>query len=247
MATAAPTGVFGRFSSIFGSPPAAPAVAPAPGSDTAPGGPAVATQTTSNPAPTIPPSPLEQYSKLWETPTIQANEQNNPLAIFTQLDRAKMLESARKTNFVQNIPPEAMAKMVAGGEEGVRTMLAIINAAQQETYATAAFASGKIAEQGLSHYDTTIESRLPSKIKQQQFSESLRNANPLLASPAAAPIITGLERQFATHFPQATAQELTGMALNYLQDFSKTINAPADAAAKKVTEATGNDWEKFMS
>ena len=226
------------FSNIFGA-PATPA-------------PAVTTQAPVTPpvtpsaAPVVTPaenvSPLDEFKTLWEPSTTPTVDGTLPVNMFAGTDPAKMLDAARKVDFAKSIPPEVLAKITAGGPDAAAAFATALNDVSQRAYAQSSFASTKIVEAALAKFQEGIDSRLPAQIRNHQVSQSLRESNPALMHPAAAPIMEAMQAQLSAKFPNATVSELQGMASQYLTAFNQAAN-PVKQAAVPASE----DWGKFFS
>lgn len=230
------------FSNIFGSSSGTTTAAPAATSPT----PAPVTQPTPAPAPETPPaeiSPLDQFKTLWEPSTTQTTpDATLPANIFAGADPTKMLEAARKVDFAKSIPPEVLAKITAGGPDAAAAFASAINDVSQRSYAQSSFAATKIVEAALAKFQEGIDSRLPGQIKRHAVSDSIRESNPALQHPAAAPIMEALQAQMAVKYPNATVTEIREMAGQYLTSFAGTVVGKPKAEAVPKSE----DWGQFF-
>lgn len=227
-------------SRIFGSPTPAPTETPAqaPASTTPPAGTptqqALAAENV---------SPMDAYTELWQTPTNQGVDTTLPANMFAGVDPNKMLESARKMDFAKSIPPEVLSKITAGGPEAAQAFAQALNDVSQQSYARSSFAATKIVENALAKFEEGMNNRLPNQMKRLQVSESLRESNPALNHPAAAPIVEALQVQFTTKFPNASATEIRQMATDYLTQFAGLALPKPAAPAIPVSE----DWDGFFA
>ena len=224
----------GFFSNIFGS-SSAPIDAPA-APVTPPVAPAVPV------VPTAPASPLDEFKSLWEPSTTPTVDGTLPANMFSGTDPAKMLEAARKVDFAKSIPADVLSKITAGGPDAAAAFMAALNDVSQRSYAQSSFASTKIVEAALAKFQEGLDSRLPSQIKKQQVSDSIRESNPALMHPAAAPIMEAMQAQLSVKYPNATVAELQGMASQYLTAFNTAAN-PAKVEKVSATE----NWGEFFS
>jgi len=223
------------FSNIFGTtstPEGAPAPAPAPAAAPAP-----------TPTPSEPVSPLDEFKSLWEPNTSSGVDTTLPANMFAGADPAKMLEAARKVDFSKSIPPAVLEKITAGGPEAATAFAQALNDVSQRAYAQSSFASTKIVEAALAKFQEGLDSRLPSQIKRHQVSDSIRESNPALQHPAAAPIMEALQSQMAVKYPNATVNELKDMASTYLTKFAETARPTKKADAVPASE----DWDSYFS
>jgi len=194
--------------------------------------------------PVVPVSPMDQFKDLWQpatsTPTVDATL---PANMFAGADPAKMLEAARKVNFASSIPADVLAKITAGGPDAAAAFTQAMNDIGQRAYAQSSFASTKIVEAALAKFQEGMDARLPGQVKRYQVAESLRETNPALTHPAAAPIMEALQSQLTVKYPNATVNEIRDMASQYLTQFNAVVNPPKKADAVPSAE----DWGKFFS
>lgn len=225
------------FSNIFGSTSQAASSGPAP---TAPAAATPATPLKQEPQ--APVSPLDSFSSLWE-PTAAPSGVDGTLPgnIFAGATLDNMVKASRNVDFAKSIPPEMLAKITAGGPEAGAAFQAVINDISQRAYAQSSFAATQIVETALKKFNEGLDTRLPSQIKKHQVSQSIREDNPALVHPAAAPILEALQAQMAVKFPTASVEEIRNQAKQYLVAFNSASN-PTKAPAVPVSE----DWGKFF-
>jgi hypothetical protein len=181
---------------------------------------------------------------LWEpTPAPTGVDGTLPGNIFAGADLGKMLTAARGVDFAKSVPPELMAKVTAGGPEAAAALTAILNDVSQRAYAQSSYAATQIAETALKKFNEGLDTRLPSQIKKHQVSDTIRESNPALQHPAAAPIMEALQSQFAVKYPNATVSEIKDMASQYLTQFA-TAAMPKPKSAE--TASNSEDWGKFF-
>ena len=225
------------FSNIFGSTSQAANSGPTPPAP--PAQPAAPAQPT---LPAAPVSPLDSFSSLWEpTPTPSGVDGTLPGNIFAGATLENMVKASRNVDFAKSIPPEMLTKITAGGPEAGAAFQAVINDISQRAYAQSSYAATQIVETALRKFSEGLDTRLPSQIKKHQVSQSIREDNPALVHPAAAPILEALQAQMAVKFPTASVEEIRNQAKQYLVAFNSASN-PTKAPAVPVAE----DWGKFF-
>ena len=262
------TGIMSMFSNVFGgganpsAAPSAPATTPANSQPTPPGNipPSAATTGVSTPNaapngtlpgnensnPATPTTPLDQFNDLWKTPDTQTEQK--PAGVFGDVDPKKFMEAAGRIDFTKVIQPEQLSAISAGGEDAVKAFASALNTVAQTTYAQAAFASTKIAEQAMARAKESLLSELPQHIKRQTVSDNLRADNPVFQNPAVQPIISALEAQLTVKYPQASAGEITTMAKNYVEALGSSFAPKTQAADTKTKDGfrEDTDWDKFL-
>lgn len=188
-------------------------------------------------------SPLQDFADLWQAPDPASTPKSVPLF---NLDAKKLQEAAGKINFSQVLTKEDMTAIAAGGEGAVTAFQNSMNRVAQATFAQSAATTTKLIEQALTRNTSDLESRIPSLIKKQSVSEANKLENPLFSNPATAPIMSALEQQFQTKYPNATAAEITAHTKNYLEEFVGLATAPANAAAAAKKAKSEPDWTSFL-
>lgn len=186
-------------------------------------------------------SPLDAHTKLWETDPNAATKKPEP-SIFANVTPEALAAAAKKNDFTGVLTPEIAEAIKAGGEGANAAMIQVMNAMSQKGFADSAFASTKLIEQALEKQQAKFEAMLPSLIKSQSVTESLRNANPIFSHPAASPMLDAMKSKLLEKHPTASASEITEMAQNYLIDFAKAgTPAPKQSAASK-SEVNWDSW-----
>lgn len=187
-------------------------------------------------------SPLDGFQDFWQPPTNPVAEQ----PIFGNVDPKKLMEAASQTDFSKSITPEIQAAIKAGGPEAMQAMVTAMNRMTQTSYANSAMATTKIVEQALAKQQAAFEAKLPQILKQHTLSDTLRSENPLYSNPAVQPLISAMERQIALKHPNATSQELSAMARQYVASLGAVFNP---TLATKETNSSGTaemDWSTFL-
>lgn len=193
--------------------------------------------------------PLDKFKDLWAAPKEGDPVPQNfdPSKMF-QIDPAKIQAEVSKINFTGSVTPEQMAAITQGGEGAQQAFMQAMNAVAQQSFAQSMLASAKLVEGALTQANNSMDSRIDQRAKQFQASNSLREANPALSHPAAAPFITAMENQLALKHPTATPAELTKLAQEMLTGFANVAaGKPEPDAAQSKKAPDDVDWEKFFS
>lgn len=190
-------------------------------------------------------SPLDSFKDLWQTDPSQKAEVN-PLDTLFSVDPKAMQETVGKMNFLGQIPPKVQEALKAGGDDAVRANLFLMNQAAQQAYMQNAQTTAKIVEAALKKQAETFESQVSGIVKKNNFNSELTNANPVLAHPAAAPMIEGIKQQLLVKHPNASPQELAGMAQQYLISFADTLTGKSQKEAEKGTIPANQDFSDWM-
>lgn len=189
--------------------------------------------TAENPAP----QGLDKYKDIWTIP--DANKPQAPESPFAGVTPEAIQQVAGKTDFSKVVTPEMLAKISAGGDEAAAAMMQALNSVAQQTYAQSAQAAIKLSETAITSQREQLLKELPSLIKQQTVTESLRTANPIFKNPAAAPMLDMLQATLQAKNPTASAADIQQQAQDYLLQFADVIKPqqqPQQSQANKGTD-----------
>lgn len=187
-------------------------------------------------------SPLAGFEDLWKTVESKEAPQNNNLLA---LDPKQVMESAKKANFQSFVTPDLMEKINAGGTEAQVAMMQAMNSMAQGVFAQAIMATSKLTETALSKNNDRLMGELPNQFKKLSVQDNLRSQNEVFNNPAVAPIISALEQQLVTKYPNASQAEITKLAQNYIEGLGQVFSPKQQAEQTKQTQET--DWNSFLS
>lgn len=199
--------------------------------------------------PTIPPQkdPLEQFKNLWENEQNPQQQQETQFSVYSQLDPKKVFESAGRANFTNVVTPELMQAAQQGGEAGVAAMVTAMNAVAQQVFAQSTLATTKLIDNALGKNRDHIIGELPKHITKNLVTNELRTSNPLFNNPAVSPVISALESQFVTKFPNASPSEITKMAQQYILNLGDLFSPKQQPATGPQDNKGQEDWEAFLN
>lgn len=185
-------------------------------------------------------SPLDAYKDLWQPAETDGTQQS------FNLDSAKVMEAAQKANFAAGVNPELVQNALKGD---VNAFLQVVNSVGQQAFAQATIASSKINEQQLQQFGTKQEAMIPGLVKRNLVSNTLQE-NPLYKHEATRPLLSALEAQIASKFPNATANQITEHAQQFIAEFAKVAasNQPQTAEQQQQQQRQQQndfDWNSF--
>lgn len=239
------------YSSVFGSkpatPPAAPTAAPGVTPNQTPSTPPANTDSAvpqDNKVAPAPPPPLADFTKLWETPVADPKAPAPPKSFLENVTAENIAKAAGAVDFSKIVSQDLVADITAGGEKGVQALLKALNGVAQDVYAKSATASTTILKKALEEHRGFIEDDLPTKIRESSIRGSAKARNPILDNPALRPLTNALETQFATQYPEATADQVAEMVEDYWHKTSKFLTAASTPTPTKTTRGEP-DWDEF--
>lgn len=190
-------------------------------------------------------APLAEFADLWKPVTTEGAAQDT--SFLGNVDPAKVMEAASKTNFSQVLSQDALAKITQGGPEAVAAFADAMNKVAQNVYAQSAIATTKIVEQGLAKAQGKFSADLPQQIKRHTVTDNLRQDNPAFNNPAVAPLISAMEQQFTLKYPNSSASEITAMAKNYVAGVGGLFAPQQQTQTPQQKQASaGEDWSSWI-
>lgn len=221
--------------------PATPAVVVDPANPTVP-----VTDPAANPAvapaadPNAVKSPLDQFTKLWETVPNKDDKSNAAPAPLTAEQLQKVMA---KIDFSSSVTPEQLAAIQTGGDEATAALPAILNAALQQSMVQTTLINNKLTEKAVADAIAKQAAELPAQLRSQTASDHLKTSNPLFSNPAVKPVIEATQAQLLQKFPNATPAEITKMTQDYITAMGETF-APKAVANDNGVDST--DWDLFL-
>jgi len=250
--------LFGNLSNIFGGGGSSAIVhngaangSPQPAASGTPA--AAATTTTQQTVDTVAKvdSPLDGFKTFWDNlKDAKGNDVVPAVDPTTQsvynFDPTKVSESARKLNFVGDLPAELITEALGGGEKAAPALLALINQATQNAVAAMTVQTGKLINDGITTNNERVRSTLPRHIKQVQLDQT-GSDNPVLSHPAAAPLVAALKKAAFSRDPNADPAVVNKQVEAYLSTFSEALltNSPTAVAAKQQASSGETDWVEY--
>lgn len=195
-----------------------------------------------NTDPAIKLSPDDKFAKLWEPDSVDPNKQPEGSDAITP---QQMMEAASKVDFTKHITKEDMAKIAAGGEEAVQTLVQVMNKANQGTYAQSMMVTNRMIEKYFEKATQDFASKVPGLVKRQALNDSLTKENPAFKDPAVAPVVSMIQSQFADKYPNASADELQQMAIEYFAGAASKFSPPKKSKSTDKTDE-GEDWDGWV-
>ena len=184
-------------------------------------------------------SPLDAFSTLWETdPNVKAPGEYAP----QQLDPTKLQEVVKQVDMTKVVTPAQLAAINAGGDGATAALMQSLNAVAQQTLMQSTVVANKMIEQAVTQAIKATTDRIPGMLRDMNLSNSLTEKNPIFSNPAIKPVIEAVKSQLSTKYPNATTQELTDMAQNFVKVMGQEFSP------KPVVQSTPGefDWSTYL-
>ena len=159
-----------------------------------------------------------------------------------------MLEAAAKVDFAKVLDKDTLAKITAGGEDATQALVQALNKVAQQTYAQTTLVADKLITAQVEKAKEDFASKIPDLVKRQRVADDLIKENPAFKDPAVAPVVGLIQNQLAEKFPQATADEIKQMAIEYFAGAAqKLVKTKASTGTSTTKENTEDDWEDWLT
>lgn len=181
--------------------------------------------------------PLAVYAKMFDKATAESDD----VAPSFQLDPKVLAEVSSKLNFTQDIPPDLMQQAMAGDSNA---LVQIINLAAQSSYKAALSHTSTLTDKFVGARTEHGLKNVGSKVK-QELTNSALSGTPNYNHPVVKRQLNMVAESLSAQHPDATPQEIAGMAAKYIQDLAQAISPQAQQQAQAQTEE--HDWAKYLS
>lgn len=214
---------------------AAQSQAPTPNNPPAPGSAAINT--------TNPDSSIAQFEKLWETN--QAGTDNQPPANPASLNLTPEAISkiVANTNFAQNLDPQTLAAISAGGEQAQVALAQAMNQVAQQVFTQATMVNSKLAEKQIQAAIAAEVSKLPNTLKSQAVADHMTSTNALFNNPAIKPVADSAREQLIRQYPNASQADITKMVQDYMVAMGTAFAPPKPDTSPAAKE---QDWTTYL-
>lgn len=202
-------------------------------------------------APAVPPapvSPLDQFTKMWDTP-LTSDGKPAPMPVdplrapIVNFDPTKITESANKMDFASSVNPELVAKALSGDTAAFSD---VINQAIRNAVVGMTLSNGQLLNNAINTNNERITSQLPTHIKQVQLRESTEE-NSVFNHPAAQPLVQSLKQLAFAKDPNASVADINDQISKYLTGFAAAVvdAQPQNVQQRQQTAAAETDWMKY--
>lgn len=193
-------------------------------------------------------SALDRMAELWKTdPNSQPNN-GTPSAVFN-LTPEKLSEIAGGVDFSKQLPQEMVQKALGGDPNA---LAALLNTTAQQSFKTSLDATTKMINAAFAQREKSFTDEvLPGMIDKRMKLSAIEDTNPIFRHPAAKPMLDGLRQQLVSKFPNASAQEVSELAGELLQQFAASLsnngNSQQQGGAGQQKTSGEVDWATFLS
>lgn len=163
-------------------------------------------------------------------------------------DPEQLQRQISQMNFVQGAISKEEAELInQGGEGALGVMAKALNTVAQNAFMQATLAAKNISSETMKQSLSHLDSRVDERLRNQQVSSALAQANPILAHPAAKPMIEAIMPKIQTKHPEASPEEIRDKAVEYLMDFANAFNPHETNDPNKPKVPAGTNWEDWIS
>lgn len=191
--------------------------------------------------PKVEPTGMAKYDLNTPPDPKEVPEQFDPAKLFN-LNQEELAKTVGAMDFTQNISQEDAAAIIAGGEGAVAALRNIVNGAVRQSFTNSTIASTRMIEGAISKSLPAVDQRVTSHLRSNEVRQNLRQSNPVFQSPQAAFMLDMMQEKFEARYPQASAEEITRMATEFLNDFTNQATPKPAANPNQPKETDWEDW-----
>lgn len=193
------------------------------------------------------PQGLDKYTELVNyTPDPETAPKPFDPHTLINSDPEALQKQISQMNFVQGAISKEEAELInQGGEGALGVMAKALNTVAQNAFLQAVTASKNISSETLKQSLSHLDSRVDERLRNQQVNTALSQANPILAHPAAKPLIEAIMPKIQAKYPQASPEEIRDKTVEYLTDFTNSVN-PQKTDDKDASTVLGQNWDAWI-
>lgn len=183
-------------------------------------------------------TPLADFANLWKEPKVDPNAPSDAFQPLN-VDPKKLSEMAGQINFTTSLNPEIVKKALAGD---ANALLQVVNSSVQQGFAVATQASSALVDKQVSLAMEHMKKQLPNQFKQFSVQAAMQAENPQFSNPAVQPLLSLIQTQLASQFPDASPAELMAHAKKYMGGVVEIFAPGASASlAQQQGQQSGED------
>ena len=163
-------------------------------------------------------TPEEELMELM-TPTDKDHKDQvfDPNALFADVDPVKLKESFNNINYVEGLfTPEVAEKIAAGGQDAVMAMAQVMNQMAQKVAFDNLQMSARLTTTGLGKASAAWNQSASTTLRDSNIKSAIQETDPMFANPIMAPMVDNLHRMIVSKHPNATKEEVKGLATKML-------------------------------
>lgn len=167
-------------------------------------------------------------------------------------DMANFSKVVEGMDFAGNVDPALQQKALAGDAEAMKQLL---NSVGRNSFSRSALMASEMMNDGFTKKSTEFEKTMENKFKSLTARQNLAKNNPAFSSPEIRPLMESIETRLRSRFPEASAEDITQKAQEYLLGMAGKIHGGAQPKKEtKVSKGTNPafagedgefDWLKY--
>lgn len=193
-----------------------------------------------------PPTPLDKWSDLWKTKDADPNKPKpyDPSKVY-EVNDDELGKQLGAMDFTRNLNPQIMQQIAAGGEGAAKAFMEAMNAVSRNNFGLMTRMMARMVNDSSGRNAQHFNGVIDKSIKTNAVRNAVKTNNPALNHPAAAPLLEGLQSRLQDKFPQASPEEISNKAREYLSDFLSQ-NKPADEESPQGRNKGEADFSSFL-
>lgn len=178
--------------------------------------------------------PLHKFDDIWHPnknekgEAIPDDNEEDDSPFLPKIDPAKFSGMLEKMDFTKNISSEEWTAIETGGAGAGKAMQGILNKAMRHAFATNFNAMSRVVEGGFSNAKGRFGKTVPNMVRDFMTEDGMMGTeglNEIAKSPAFAPVVQNVRKQYLKKFPKSTPSEVTAAVNGYFDNMAEKITA----------------------
>lgn len=183
-------------------------------------------------------SPMDQFADLFTMEEKKEGEEDNtpdPDNFFSY-DPNKLQERVNKLNFAQMEGADELSQKALEGDP--KALMQLINGVAQQTFYQAAEFSSNVANRTAKESYTRSSEKLPSSVRSLMAKDTMEGLKPQFKHKALQPIVSSVQSQIETKYPDASPKEVSDMVNKYMESVAKTFGSGSDPSSTSSQDSS---------
>jgi len=192
-------------------------------------------------------SQLAELAQVWQTPTNADGKpiEQTPDPLYQPLFNFKnedIIKQAQGLDFTAGLNPELAAKALGGDPAALGEF---VNGAVRAAFAANQITTGKMLNDGFTRHSQSIDSALPTRIRNHQVVTS-QSSDPILSSSAVSPMITAMKAMIAKNNPNLRPEQVQQAAEAFVTGVADVVHASKEETVQKSKQEEPQNWMKLV-
>ncbi len=190
-------------------------------------------------------NPLDQYKDFFTAPEGKEGIGESIGKMFENINQETLSKHLENTNLV-SITAEQLAAMQAGGEDGLKATLQVINNTTKQALIQAQLAAKTMTTHGLTNSSGYVNTAVTSELAKHNAANAVRSLGPAMDHPAMAPMRDKLVEGLARNYPTASQDELRTYAQQVMDQQMRSMGYEKPTKPEVRPEDRATDFSTWL-